>query len=203
MEIRQSIATLHQKRSRRGYLLDPRPRQFVGNEIADALAKEAATEARNQPECSLSTTIQEIKEANKKSQLSKWQSRWDNTEYGRAYHMLVPKVDTKKFLDIPNRKSFCQLLQIQTGYSKLNDYRHKLGQCDSNECSCGEPETPEHFLIHCPNYIHCRETMQLKLSSQLGLNFLDAHTLHSNEEQPELPDWREMCSRDTTNCQNV
>ena len=33
--------------------------------------------------------------------------------------------------------------------------------------------------------------MQLKLSSQLGLNFLDAHTLLSNEEHPELPDWRE------------
>ena len=33
--------------------------------------------------------------------------------------------------------------------------------------------------------------MQLKLSSQLGLNLLDAHTLLSNEEHPELPDWRE------------
>ena len=33
--------------------------------------------------------------------------------------------------------------------------------------------------------------MQLKLSYQLGLNFLDAHTLLSNEEHPELPDWRE------------
>ena len=33
--------------------------------------------------------------------------------------------------------------------------------------------------------------MQLKLSSQLGLNFLDVHTLLSNEEHPELPDWRE------------
>ena len=33
--------------------------------------------------------------------------------------------------------------------------------------------------------------MQLKLSSQLGLNFLDAHTLLSNEEHTELPDWRE------------
>ena len=144
---------------------------IVRNKIANALAKEAASEAKNQPECSRSTTLHEIKEASKKSQLSKWQSRWDNTEYGRAYHMLVPNVDTKKFLDIPNRKSFCQSLQIQTGYSKLNNYRNKLGQCDSNEFSCGEPETPEHFLIHCPNYIHCRETMQLKLSSQLGCSY--------------------------------
>ena len=41
------------------------------------------------------------------------------------------------------------------------------------------------------NYQHYWETMQLKLSSQLGLNFLDAHTLLSNEEHPELPDWSE------------
>ena len=132
---------------------------IVGSEIADVLAKEAATEAKNQPACRRSTTIQEIKEAIKKIKVSKWQSRWDNTEHGRAFHMLVPKVDSKKFLDIPSRKSFCHIIQIQRGYLKLNDYRHKLGQCDSNECLCGKPETPEHFLIDCPNYQHCRETM--------------------------------------------
>ena len=95
----------------------------------------------NQPAGRNSSTILKIKEATKKTQISKWQSRLDNTEYGRAYHMLVAKVESKKFLDIPNRKSFCLILQIQTGYSKLNDYRYKLGQCDSNKCACGEPET--------------------------------------------------------------
>ena len=93
----------------------------IGNEIADALAKEAATEEMNQPEGKNSSTILEIKEATKKTQISKWQSRWDNTEYGRAYHMLVSKVDSKKFLDIPNRKSFCRILQIQTGMTVLTE----------------------------------------------------------------------------------
>ena len=102
--------------------------------------------------------------------------------------MHVPKVDSKK--------SFCQILQIQTGYSKLNGYRHKLGQCDSNMCTCGEPKTPEHFLINCPICQQCRETIQLKLSSQLGLDFLDAHTLLSNEEHLEIPDWRETIRQD-------
>ena len=106
---------------------------IAGNEIADALVKEAAMEAMIQPEGRNSSTILENKEATKKTQISKWQSRWDNTEYGRAYNMLVSKVDSKKFLDILNRKSFCLILQIQTGYSKLKDYRYKLGQCDSNK----------------------------------------------------------------------
>ena len=51
---------------------------IAGNEIADALAKEAATEAMNQPEGRNSSTILEIKEATKKTQISKWQSKWDN-----------------------------------------------------------------------------------------------------------------------------
>ena len=106
----------------------------------------------------------------------------------------VPKVDTKKFLDFPYRKSFCQILQIQSGYSKLNEYRHKLGLCDSIECICGEPETPEYFLIHCPNYQHCRESMQLKLLSQFGLDFQDAHTLLSNDDHPERSHKEVSCS---------
>ena len=99
---------------------------IAGNEIADALAKGAAMEAMNQPEGRNSSTILEIK-ATKKTQISKWQSRWDNTEYGRAYHMLVSKVDSKKFLDIPNRKSFCLILQMQTGYSKLKGLQIQTG----------------------------------------------------------------------------
>ncbi|MCG8032941.1 MAG: RNAse HI domain-containing protein, partial [Candidatus Thiodiazotropha taylori] len=197
-EIRQTIATLRQKGAAVDISWTPGHASIVGNEVADALAKEAATEAKNQPDCRRSTSILEVKEAIKKTQLSRWQTRWDNAEHGRVFHALVPKVDSKKFLDIPNRKSFCQILQIQTGYSKLSDYRYKLGQCDSNKCTCGEPETPEHFLIHCPNYQHCRETMQLTLSSQLGLNFIDSHTLLSNDEHPELPDWRETIRREVS-----
>ena len=34
---------------------------IVGNEIADSLAKEAATEAKNQPECSRSITIRRLR----------------------------------------------------------------------------------------------------------------------------------------------
>ena len=45
---------------------------IAGNEIADALAKEAATKARDQPDCRRSTTIQEVKDAIKKTQISKW-----------------------------------------------------------------------------------------------------------------------------------
>ena len=130
-EIRQTITTLHQKAADVDIAWTPGHASIVGNEIADALAKEAATEAMNQPECRRSTTILEVKEAIKKTQISRWKIKWDNLEHDRAYHLLVPKVDSKKFLDIPNRKGFCHILQLQTGYSRLNDYMNKLSQCDN------------------------------------------------------------------------
>ena len=97
-EIRQTITTLQQRGAEVDISWTPGHASIAGNEIADALAKEAATEAMNQPEGRNSSTILEIKEATKKTQNSKWQSRWDNTEYGRAYHMLVSKVDSKRLV---------------------------------------------------------------------------------------------------------
>ena len=137
---------------------------IVGNEIADAFAKEAAIEARINLTAAVPPPYRRLRRPTRNTSCQN-----GNPEYGRAYQMLVPKVDTKNCLNIPNGKSFCQILQIQREYSKLiiNDYRNKLGQCDSIECSCGESKTPEHFLIDCANYQHCRETLQLKLSSQL------------------------------------
>ena len=62
-EIRQTIATLRQKGAEVDISWTPGHASTVGNEIGGALAKEAATEAKNQPDCRRSTTIQEIKEA--------------------------------------------------------------------------------------------------------------------------------------------
>ena len=114
-DTRQTITSLNQKGAAMDIVWTPGHVSISGNEMADALAKETATEARAQLDCRRSKTIQEVKDAIKKTQISKWQSGWVNSDYGRSYHMHVPKVDTKKFLDIPTRKSFCQILQMQTG----------------------------------------------------------------------------------------
>ena len=37
-------------------------------------------------------------------------------------------------------------------YSMLNDYRHKLGQCESGLCECGQMETVQHYLLQCQLY---------------------------------------------------
>ena len=120
-EIRQTITTLQQKGAEVDISWTLGHASIAGNEIADALAKEAATESMNQPEGRNSTTILEIKEATKNTQISKWQSRWDNTEYGRAYHILqevsgYPQQEELLSNSTNTDRIFeTQRLQIQTG----------------------------------------------------------------------------------------
>ena len=72
--------------------------------------------------------IQDIKMHAKASIRRKWQHRWDIGEFGRDFYLCKPFLDSNPRLDFRMLK---QILQLRTGYSMLNDYRHKLGQCES------------------------------------------------------------------------
>ena len=145
--------------------------------MANQLAKEAATDASKQPEDKRSTNLPEIKEASTKTQHKKWQKRRGISLYGRTYHSLIPSTQTKKYLDIPNGKSFCYILQLQTRFSGLNDYRQKLGLSDSNKCTCRESETTEHYLLHWhPIYDQHREALYLHLATRI--DYIPCTTTH-------------------------
>ncbi|XP_053381875.1 uncharacterized protein LOC128549318 [Mercenaria mercenaria] len=62
---------------------------IFGNEIADRLAKEAASEAETMGESNIPTTLQDIKKAAKKSCEMKWQNRWQLTDTGRHLHQCL------------------------------------------------------------------------------------------------------------------
>ena len=111
----------------------------------------------------------------------------------RTYQTFVPSVDRKRMFDIPDRKGFCNILQLQTVFSKLNEYRHKLGQREDNRCQCGEIETTDHFINHCPTY---RNTLWLNLSNQLGIHESDLYLLLSEDQNEEIPNWREVIKQE-------
>ena len=54
----------------------------AGNEIADGLAKDAAQQASKMPMDTSVVTNQDVKSVAKKSNISKWQQRWDISETG-------------------------------------------------------------------------------------------------------------------------
>ena len=101
-------------------------------------------------------TVQDIKRHARVSTRYKWQQRWDIGESGRDFFLCKPFLKSDPRLDFPNIKMFKQILQLRTGYSKLNDYRHKLGQVETRFCECGQVETVQHFLLECPMYEEAR-----------------------------------------------
>ena len=126
--------------------------EVEGNEVADRLAKEAAVEAKAMEEETSVVTVQDIKRYARASIQRKWQQRWDIGEFGRDFYLCKPILVSSPRLDFPNTRIFKQIFQLRTGYSILNDYRHKLGQCETGLCECGQMETVQHFLLQCQLY---------------------------------------------------
>ena len=166
--------------------------KLQGNDKADQLAKKGAKDALEMPEDSRIVTIQEVKDASNKTGLAKWQTRWENSSTGRRFHEFYPTVACKRRFDFPDKLTSNAILQLQTGYSRLNAYRNTTGQKVPSECRCGTLETPEHYLLECKLYADQREALTRSLQKVSEIPALDAHTLLSTEENPDLNDWRDI-----------
>ena len=84
------------------------------------------------------------------------------------------------------------MLQLRTGYSKLSDYRHKLGHVGTRFCECGQIETVQHYLLECPLYDEARYTLMKRLREQLGIHTPNIYTLLGYDSPVEFPNWREL-----------
>ena len=113
----------------------------------------------------------------------------------RDFFNYYPKVEFKRLFDQPSKETYSWILQLQTGYT-LNIYKYKLGQVASDKCSCGQTETVEHFLLHCPLHEIARNNMELKLSRCTGLYHLDPYDLLGNEDDDNIPNYRENIRRE-------
>ena len=164
--------------------------EIRGNELADQLAKEAATEAKeigpeNLPAI---TTMQEIKMAARKHGSEKWQERWDMAETGRHLYEFRPQVGYHMKHNFKSVATEKVVSQLRTGYVFLNEYLHscKLGNTLSPMCECGEPESVRHYLLSCPRYDTQREILRKSLFTLCGIVHLDCNILlNACKEDPE------------------
>ena len=108
-----------------------------GNELADSLAKKAASAAADLDPSSDVLTLDDVKKAAHQTGMHKWQNLWDNSERGRTLFKLKSKVDSKTLLDCPNKKISKTIHELRLGYCQLRGYRHLIGLEDSNKCDCG------------------------------------------------------------------
>ena len=104
-----------------------------GNEEADQLAKEGAT----QP--------QEVKSANLKEKTTLIKAAFRSTTSKDAYSHLT-------------RQQQVIILRLRTGHCRLNAHMHRLKLATTPLCPCGKaPQTPEHVLQTCPNLSRLRQ----------------------------------------------
>ncbi|KJZ69375.1 hypothetical protein HIM_11236 [Hirsutella minnesotensis 3608] len=78
----------------------------------------------------------------------------------RKIDKALPGKHTPKLYDELKRREASVLAQLRTGKSRLNNYLHKIGAVESDECACGQSaETVEHFLFRCRRWVSQREIM--------------------------------------------
>ena len=114
----------------------------AGNERADELAKEAATNGREDshkqiPQQALSKKLRELT-------MRQWQRRWDEASSGRWTWVMYPRVGEQ-----PGYRSY-EETQLITSHGNLNSFLKRIGRRNCGRCACGEEEgTAEHLMLRC------------------------------------------------------
>ena len=79
----------------------------------------------------------------------------------------------RKRLRIPpgtKRETACAFYRLKMGHGYTKSYLHRMGRSESDKCSCGALQSPQHLLLSCRKYSrerHCLreegETRRLSL----------------------------------------
>nr|XP_027196978.1 uncharacterized protein LOC113791400 [Dermatophagoides pteronyssinus] len=144
---------------------------ILGNELADSLAKKATENASIDYE--LIPTSHGLKIA--KIKLNKdWDERWTTSLKGRTTASFFPTInDRKQCKFIPN---YIQT-QFLSGHGKFATYLNKMNIQTSDRCTCGEQQTVEHVVLHCPATIYARHLTELRMGHELKSLKMDKRNL--------------------------
>jgi hypothetical protein len=117
-----------------------------GNELADQLAKESATNSVIN-ECYKNIPKGTVKRELNDQSVTKWQSEWDYTTKGAITKTFFPKIADRLKLKIKVTLNFTTMV---TGHGNIKSYLHKYKNIDSPMCSCKSGEqTIDYILFDC------------------------------------------------------
>ncbi|KAJ7152594.1 hypothetical protein C8R43DRAFT_886247 [Mycena crocata] len=135
----------------------------VGNELADAAAKEATL---TEPDPALYASLTTVRRRIHLFSIQQWEKRWTLTKTGKALRTvdnspvsLCPKA-LYSTPSIPRRVSSI-ISQLRTSFTFLNADCFKSGFIESPVCdACGAPyETRAHYVLECPAWEHLRQPL--------------------------------------------
>ncbi|XP_023212991.1 uncharacterized protein LOC111615786 [Centruroides sculpturatus] len=150
---------------------------IIGNERADALAKEAT-------EMNIisydKAPITYIKRQLRQETVTEWQDQWTYSEKGRFTFWLLPSIQERlsELAWLPKKYLITQIL---TNHCSTKHYLKRIGKTNDSMCECGGGEqTLEHLINECLKYE--QEQMQLRLFSAdiYGMPTLDLYQLIRN-----------------------
>jgi len=118
-----------------------------GNEMADRLAKEAATEdigAFVYDKIPKQTLITEGKE----KEITNLQEQWTNSTKGAVSKLFFPHIKERMETTIPLSVEFTAMV---TGHGLTRWYLHRFKSIPNSTCPCGlnEEQTTKHLILNC------------------------------------------------------
>lgn len=136
-----------------------------GNELADALAKEAAQDDNLDIIYNKIPKTHIIREAEEKG-LRRWQTQWETTTKGTISKMFFPSVQERLKQRIPLNG---QITAFLTGHGKTRDYYNRFRIVDSALCKCEKQnQTVNHLIYECTLLNRERQTLKQGIRQKGG-----------------------------------
>jgi hypothetical protein len=117
-----------------------------GNELADTLAKDAATKA-DITECYNKIPKSVVKSELDVISVEKWQREWDQTTKGQITKEYFPAVAERLSIKINITHN---LTTMVTGHGNIKSYLYRFKIIETSTCPCGnKDQTIDHLLFEC------------------------------------------------------
>ena len=132
-----------------------------GNERADSVAKASLHIDNIEPLMISLSDMYNLANTQVKKCL---ENDWSRIKDGFFLGSIKEKWEYWPCTEISNRHLEVAMARLRLGCTRLNYHMHKIGLADSPDCSyCRQPETIDHFLLHC----HKLYSIRTELKDQL------------------------------------
>ncbi|KAJ4447158.1 hypothetical protein ANN_09159 [Periplaneta americana] len=169
VKLRNATSAVHTRADRcieiQGSIFENAHVGLAGNELADHLAKQAAS--NNEIPVSFDRIpVSDIMRELQEESVVKWESEWQNTINGAVTKSYFPSVKERLRVNIPLNGKVTTFLNV---HGKTGAYLYRFKLRDNPSCACGaEEQTVDHLLFECPKLDKERLAFQREMLRKTG-----------------------------------
>jgi hypothetical protein len=130
---------------------------ILGNELADSLAKKAATNESLTKEyirIPKSVATRKLEEES----VRKWQRNWTQTIKGSKTKEYFPNVEENLKMELNLTQSFTAIVKKK---KKTKEYLHRFKSIEGPTCTCGKAvQTTDHLIFECETLTKEKKTLK-------------------------------------------